>query len=217
MRLPTYRTDRLIIRPLAIEDIPVLLALHQDAEVMMYEPPVTDRDAHSRELRDWITRSWGEGSASGASSRSLIPGASWGGSCSSRLENMDPGRRLAGASSGTPGVTATPRKPRGASCSVASRSSGCRTSWQACTPRTNARDGWHCASDCHRPNPGWLPARAVHSFACRAKISRNCAVRRVKTCGRPRRARAGCWPRCARKTARGRGRGRAGSANGPRK
>jgi RimJ/RimL family protein N-acetyltransferase len=62
LNLPTFRTSRLIVRPRSLDDIPMLLDLHQDAEVMHFlGGPVKDPAAHTRELRDRITRNWGEG------------------------------------------------------------------------------------------------------------------------------------------------------------
>ena len=62
MDLPIYRTDRLIVRPRSLDDIPMLLDLHQDAEVMRFlGGPVKDQAAHTQELRERITRNWGDG------------------------------------------------------------------------------------------------------------------------------------------------------------
>ena len=62
MILPVYRTDRLTVRPRTLDDIAALLDLHQDPEVMRFlGGPVVDRAAHERELRERITRNWGEG------------------------------------------------------------------------------------------------------------------------------------------------------------
>jgi RimJ/RimL family protein N-acetyltransferase len=60
--LPTYRTERLVVRPRAVDDVASLLDLHQDAGVMRFlGGPVRDLVAHRQELQDRIARSWGEG------------------------------------------------------------------------------------------------------------------------------------------------------------
>lgn len=62
MALPTYRTDRLLVRPRALDDIAGLLDLHRDANVMRFlGGPVHDPVAHAQELRERITRDWGKG------------------------------------------------------------------------------------------------------------------------------------------------------------
>jgi RimJ/RimL family protein N-acetyltransferase len=61
-RLPTYTTPRLIVRPRAPEDIPALLDLDRDPEVMRFlGGPATDLAAHRDLLHGRITRDWGKG------------------------------------------------------------------------------------------------------------------------------------------------------------
>lgn len=62
MSLPTYQTQRLILRPRAMTDIPAMLDMNQDPQVMHFlGGAVTDRRAHIADLRERIARDWGDG------------------------------------------------------------------------------------------------------------------------------------------------------------
>jgi RimJ/RimL family protein N-acetyltransferase len=62
MDLPTYRTQRLLLRPCATSDIPSMIELHQDPDVMRFIGDVEiDPDAVAEELDAWIRQPCAEG------------------------------------------------------------------------------------------------------------------------------------------------------------
>ena len=55
MDLPAYRTERLLLRPCATSDIPSMIELHQDPDVMRFIGDIeTDPDAVAEEIDGWI-------------------------------------------------------------------------------------------------------------------------------------------------------------------
>ena len=60
--LPTYTTDRLILRERNLDDLPSLLEMGVDPEVMkFFGGPVPDLAAHELELRSRIATNFGDG------------------------------------------------------------------------------------------------------------------------------------------------------------
>jgi RimJ/RimL family protein N-acetyltransferase len=60
--LPTFRTDRLILRPRTAGDYDACLAMDRDPAVVRYVPgPWADAQAHQAFLRDRITRRYPDG------------------------------------------------------------------------------------------------------------------------------------------------------------
>jgi RimJ/RimL family protein N-acetyltransferase len=55
MNLPTYRTQRLLLEPCATSDIPSMIEMHQDPDVMRFIGDIeTDPDAVAEEMDEWI-------------------------------------------------------------------------------------------------------------------------------------------------------------------
>jgi RimJ/RimL family protein N-acetyltransferase len=62
MSLPTFATDRLVLRPRTIGDYDACLAMDRDPAVVRYIPgPWADAEAHEAFLRDRITRPYPDG------------------------------------------------------------------------------------------------------------------------------------------------------------
>jgi RimJ/RimL family protein N-acetyltransferase len=60
--LPTFTTDRLILRPRTLDDYDACLAMDRDPDVVRYIPgPWADLEAHKAFLRDRITRRYPDG------------------------------------------------------------------------------------------------------------------------------------------------------------
>jgi RimJ/RimL family protein N-acetyltransferase len=60
--LPTFETQRLIVRPLTLRDFNACLAMDSDPEVVRYiDVPWTDAKSHRTFLHQRITRSYPDG------------------------------------------------------------------------------------------------------------------------------------------------------------